>query len=119
MESVLEIERRINREIAADEKMRVDGGEARYYQVGRSALETILTGLEAAQIPAETIRRIADIPCGHGRVLRYLKAAFPDAEIAACDIMRDGVDYCSKTFGATAIYSKDKPEKIPLENNAF
>ena len=60
------------------------------------------------------VKRILDLPCGHGRVLRYLSAAFPEAEITACDIMREGVDFCASTFGAIPVYSQDDPQQIPL-----
>ncbi len=90
-----------------------------YFNCGRSALECIQQGLATASIPPKRIKRILDLPCGHGRVLRYLKAAFPEAEIAACDLLRDGVDFCSSTFGATAIYSCDEPEAIPLKAGSF
>ena len=40
----------------------------------------------------DALGRILDLPCGHGRVLRVLRAAFPGAELTACDIDRDAVD---------------------------
>ena len=54
------------------------------------------------------------MPCGHGRVLRTLRAAYPQAEIVACDIDTDGVDFCAKTFDAIPVYSKENPEEIDL-----
>jgi SAM-dependent methyltransferase len=60
-------------------------------------------------------RRILDLPCGHGRVLRALRAVFPNAEIVACDINRDGVDFCAAQFGATPVHSTADPREIPLE----
>jgi SAM-dependent methyltransferase len=90
-----------------------------YFHCGRSALDCIQKALHIASIPAHRITRILDLPSGHGRVLRYLRAAFPQAEIAACDLLRDGVDFCSSTFGATAIYSCDEPEAIPLKPTSF
>jgi SAM-dependent methyltransferase len=90
-------------------------GREHYFRVGQSALECIQKALDSASISPHRIKRILDLPCGHGRVLRYLKAAFPEAEITACDLLRDGVDYCSSMFGATALHSCDEPEDIPLE----
>ena len=43
----------------------------------------------------EEVARLLDLPCGHGRVMRYLRAAFPRAEITGCDLLRDGVDHCA------------------------
>jgi SAM-dependent methyltransferase len=54
---------------------------------------------------AEEPRRILDLPCGHGRVLRVMKRAFPGAAFTACDLERDGVDFCAAEFGATPVYS--------------
>src|SRR4051812_24162879 len=85
-----------------------------YFIAGRSALKAILVSLEAARVDPASVTRILDLPCGHGRVLRHLRAGFPAAEIAACDIDRDGVDFCARTFGATPIYSRDDPAEIPL-----
>jgi SAM-dependent methyltransferase len=60
-------------------------------------------------------RRILDLPCGHGRVLRALRAVFTDAELVACDINRDGVDFCAAQFGALPVYSTPDPRDIPLD----
>jgi len=60
-------------------------------------------------------RRILDLPCGHGRVLRALRAVFPDAEVTACDVNRDGVDFCAAQFGARPVYSTTDPREIPLD----
>ena len=90
-----------------------------YWQVGRSALDVVSQCLAAARKPAAEVTRILDFPCGHGRVLRYLKSAFPQAGITACDLTRDGVDFCAKTFGATPCYSHEDPAKVPLEPDAY
>ena len=70
-----------------------------YFSVGRSALENILAAMRLAG--CTTFHSILDLPCGHGRVLRHIRARFPDAALTACDINRDGVDFCAHTFSAT------------------
>jgi len=95
------------------------GDKDHYFGVGQSALECILCSLNAARVPVDQIRHILDLPCGHGRVLRYIKAAFPRSEITAGDLLRDGVDYCARTFGAIPLYSDEDPVKITLEPNTF
>lgn len=92
---------------------------AEYWVAGRSALEAIRAGLDAAGKPVSEIRRILDIPCGHGRVLRYLKVVFPNAELTACDLLRDGVDFCSSVLGAIPVYSHEDADKIPLEPSTY
>ncbi|MAE77965.1 MAG: methyltransferase type 12 [Planctomycetes bacterium] len=77
--------------------------ENHYASVGRSALRLIRLALLTAG--HESVERILDLACGHGRVLRMLQAAFPDAELTACDVDRHGVDFCAATFGATPVYS--------------
>ena len=53
--------------------------------------------------------------CGHGRVMRVLRAAFPAATLIACDIDRDGVDFCAQTFGAVPVYSDVDPANVRIE----
>src|SRR5262245_60754125 len=95
------------------------GDQDNYFRVGRSALDCISLSLQAAGKPASDVRYILDLPCGHGRVLRYLRAAFPGAEITACDLLRDGVDFCAATLGAIPVYSHDEPARIPLAEDGF
>jgi SAM-dependent methyltransferase len=96
-----------------------DGDPDFYFFCGRSALDCIEKALDVASISPDRITRILDLPCGHGRVLRWLKAAFPGATITACDLLRGGVDFCSSTFGAVGLYSCDEPEAIRLEPGGF
>jgi SAM-dependent methyltransferase len=86
---------------------------ANYLQSGRTALACI----RAAQLVSGTgpVQRILDLPCGHGRVLRVLKAAYPAAELVACDIDHDGVNFCVSQFGATGVYSVADPHAIPIQ----
>jgi len=104
--------------IAAADEMFTGDREA-YFSTGRSALHCINVSLMAAGIEAARIRTILDLPCGHGRVLRYLRETFPSAEITACDVKRDAVDYCAKTFGARALYSDEDVENIRVAPNSF
>lgn len=86
-----------------------------YWVAGRSALDAIRAGLDAAGKSGSEIRRILDLPCGHGRVLRYVKAAYPDAELTACDLLKDGVDFCASVLGAVPLYSHENSDEIPLK----
>lgn len=83
-----------------------------YLESGRTALRCVRAALAAAG--TADVRRILDLPCGHGRVLRVLKAAFPGAALTACDIDRGGVDFCAEQFGAEPVYSVEDPGRIPL-----
>jgi len=69
-----------------------------YYQVGLSAVRCIDEALESANL--KQIRTILDLPCGGGRVLRFLVHRFPDAEITACELAPGAAEFCARTFGA-------------------
>ncbi len=88
------------------------GNYDHYYAVGQSAVLNIRCALQLSQAPPPT--RILDLPCGHGRVLRALRAEYPGAEISACDIDLDGVEFCREEFGAVPIQSNEDCSKIPL-----
>lgn len=109
--------------ISPHEQMAATGRD-HYFQAGRSALARIRAGLAEAGRRADDpdpygVRTILDLPCGQGRVLRHLRHAFPNAEITACDVCREGVDFCAETFGAIPVYSKDDPEEIDLPRDHF
>jgi SAM-dependent methyltransferase len=93
-----------------DEMYRVDS--ERYFDWGKAALSSLRLALLAAGRDAPG--RVFDLPCGHGRVLRMLSAAFPGAELTACDIDPEAVDFCVRTFGARAVYASPDPRSIPL-----
>jgi SAM-dependent methyltransferase len=85
------------------------GDGAHYFSVGMSAIECVDEALESAG--QREVRNILDLPCGNGRVLRFLEARFPEASVTACDLEREAVDFCHRTFGARRLYSR-----IDLEN---
>jgi trans-aconitate methyltransferase len=103
----------LERGIAPDDAMLEPGeGPAGYFAVAQSALRCLRLAMLAAG--REQFQDILDFGCGHGRVLRVLKAAFPDARLTACDLLSAGPDYCASTFGATPVYSSKNPAEVPL-----
>lgn len=88
------------------------GNKEHYYSVGQSALDCINLALFAAGRDFKNIKKILDFPSGYGRVLRFLKAFFDDADVTACDVERDAVDFCYKVFGARPVYSSKRPADI-------
>jgi SAM-dependent methyltransferase len=90
------------------------GDRAHYFGVGKSALHAIETALAAASRSRNHIRKILDLPCGHGRVMRHLRAAFPHAQITACDLNHGAVDFCAQTFEAQPVYSNVDVGQIAL-----
>jgi len=92
--------------------MREAGWESQYFRVAEESLRAVVKAMLAAERTG--FARILDFPCGHGRVARALRAAFPAAELTVSDIDRDGVDFCARTFAATGVYSDAEPERIAL-----
>ena len=110
------------REISPRDQMHYAGrpfADEHYFHVGASSLRCIDVALRSAGIERIDIRRVLDMPCGHGRVMRYIRAEFPHAEITACDLDRDGVDFCAKAFGAHRLYSQEDIKSIALPGPGF
>ena len=100
------------REISPNDRMFDSKYPEAYFEVGESALSAIRLSMDAAG--KERLDTVLDFPCGHGRVLRAIKQAFPEAELTASDIDRDGVDFCVGTFGARGAYSDPDLAKVNL-----
>jgi SAM-dependent methyltransferase len=97
-------------EISPDDRMH--RSKIDYFDAGLSALRSIrLAMLESGR---EGFEEILDFGCGFGRVLRMLKASFPDARLTAADVRPDGVDFCARAFGATPVYSGHDPADLDL-----
>lgn len=78
------------------------GNGAHYFKVGLSAIGCIEAAIHASGL--SSVERVLDLPCGHGRVLRFLVQRFPKARFTASDLDRKGVDFCVRTFGAEGVY---------------
>jgi cyclopropane fatty-acyl-phospholipid synthase-like methyltransferase len=84
-----------------------------YPVAGQTALRCVRLAMLAAQL--QTADRILDFASGGGRVLRYLRAAFPDAAITACDVAEKQVEFCTRVFGAIGVVSDPDPQQIELD----
>jgi SAM-dependent methyltransferase len=86
------------------------GFEAQHYlEVGVSAIRCIDAAIDGAPV-----RRVLDLPCGYGRVLRFLKARFPDAAITACELEPEAIEFCASVFSVETVISNTKLQNIPL-----
>lgn len=85
----------------------------RYFETAHWSLRPIRLALLAARRTG--VASILDLPCGTGRIMRALRAEFPDARIVACDINREYVEFCAAAFDAVPVYSSEDPRSIPLE----
>lgn len=103
-------EKKILEAIAEDDEMWLSG-QPWYFSVGFDGLKNVWRALSLSRL--QGVRHILDLPCGHGRVARHLRAAFPGAELTFCDVNRSGVDFCSEALHGTAKYSS--PELTDVE----
>ena len=85
-----------------------------YFSVGRSAVEVIAAAIMASNI--QNVNKALDLACGYGRVLRHIVNLFPEAEFHACDLDKDGVEFCAETFGAIPIYSPEELTDLKFES---
>jgi SAM-dependent methyltransferase len=60
------------------------------------------------------VERVLDFGCGHGRVLRHLRPAFPGATVWGADIDRDAVAFCTDHLGAHPAFSTDDFARLDL-----
>lgn len=103
-----------NRTLSPRDGMVSPGLEDQYFDLGRRALDLILFSAELCDKPHYP--DILDLPCGHGRVLRWLRAQYHYANITACDLERDGVDFCARELGAIPVYSEPDLRQLPFKS---
>ncbi len=96
----------VSKKISENDEMFADN-EHHYFSVGENALREVLAFLGDFK-PS----KILDLPCGHGRVARYLVAQFPESELDVADLNEDGAHFCVSEFGATML--KSQPEFATL-----
>jgi len=101
-----------DRTLALQDGMVAAENPEQYFDLGRRALELIQFSSVLCDKPHYPA--ILDLPCGHGRVLRWLRAHYQYAKITACDLDRDGVDFCAKQFGAAPVYSHADLRQLPF-----
>jgi SAM-dependent methyltransferase len=92
-----------------------EGDAAHYFSVGRSALQCIRLALLAGR--KEHVASVLDFGCGFGRVLRVLKAAFPEARLTACDLSQDAIGFCERTFRAEPVKSSEDIDQIRIQGS--
>lgn len=98
----------------ADQDEMSQGGEVHYFETGLSALKNIAAVVTGMGKDRNQIEHVLDFPCGYGRVMRYTKAYFPNAEFYGSEIEQRYLDYCEKTFNTKVFLSKDKFEEINI-----
>jgi len=99
---------RVDLRVIQDDGMETN--DAHYLSVGASALDAILSavGLGGRADPV----RILDFGSGAGRVTRWLRAAYPTAQLCCCDLRPQDVEFCREVFGAETWVSGTDVEAI-------
>jgi SAM-dependent methyltransferase len=92
-----------------------NGNMVAYLLGGAGSLRAIERGRQAAGIA--DVRSILDFGCGHGRALRVLRLAYPDARLVGCDVDRDGVEFCRTVLGVEAFVSHPDPREIRVDEH--
>jgi SAM-dependent methyltransferase len=100
---------RVNLDLSGDDGM-YRGHDWHYLSCGASALNVILTAVQLADRPSPGA--ILDFGAGAGRVTRWLRAAYPEAQISSCDIRQQDMAFCETTFGAKTWVSDYKISKL-------
>ncbi|MDO1447621.1 class I SAM-dependent methyltransferase [Rhodocytophaga aerolata] len=95
----------INEKIHPKDEMYIKGKEDHYFKVGLSAISCIEKALIVSGVKRESINNILDFPCGYGRVMRFLRAYFPQATIAGSEIDENYLEFCQKEFACLPILS--------------
>jgi SAM-dependent methyltransferase len=95
--------------ISPDDEM-YNGDGDHYFKVGLSAIDCLDEALQRAR--STTVKEILDLPCGYGRVLRFLVHRFPQARITACELMPNAIRFCAETFGAAPAQSSYDLEEL-------
>ncbi len=90
--------------------MYVPGQASHYLTVGLSALRAIQAALTATG--KTDIKKILDLPCGYGRVLRVLKVRYPEAEIFAAELNRQALRFCTEEFSVRSFESRVEFDEV-------
>src|SRR5437763_14885025 len=59
--------------------------------------------------------RFLSFASGYWPVLRFLVCRFSGACFTACDLDRQAVEFCSRTFGASPLYSKSDFREVEID----
>src|SRR5437016_10513244 len=87
------------------------GNGAQYFKVGLSAIRCIDAAIHQGCL--DRVDNILDLPCGGGRVLRFLAVHY-SAKIWAGDLQRDMVGFCAREFGAVPVHSSTDFDQLSI-----
>jgi SAM-dependent methyltransferase len=88
----------VSREVSPLDTMLDGSGIDAYLDIGKSAADQCKRALGDRQAS-----RILDFPCGYGRVTRWFRNEWPNAEIFGVETDINALEFVTKTFGITPI----------------
>lgn len=72
-----------------------------YFQVGREALALVQGAARLAGVGP--ITAILDLPSGYGRIARWLRTAYPGAQLTVSDTQQAAVTFCVERLGTAGV----------------
>jgi SAM-dependent methyltransferase len=97
---------------SAKDIMLVRATPAEYLMVGASAMTALHAGIPS--LAAQPPQRVLDFGCGHGRVARFFRAAWPSADLQVCDVDFAGVAFCLSHLGLRGFQVGTDPRAMHL-----
>jgi SAM-dependent methyltransferase len=96
---------------ADDAMLRSEAPEhlAHYASDAQSAIANIEDSLERVGRRWADVDAFLDLPCGYGRVTRFLVQQLEPGRVTACDVDRQGVRFCAAEFGVHGIVAERDP----------
>ena len=106
---------KLPRRIHKNESGYLTDGGLHYLKVGLSAMSCIQTAIQASQ--ANPPHSILDFPCGYGRVMRFLKVAYPKACLEGADLDKKAIRFCRRYLDARTSLSQNDFDTLNLGNS--
>lgn len=103
----------ISLKIHKNDEMYVPYKAQHYLSVGLSAIKCIDSALEQLEVNRE-VKSILDFPCGYGRVLRFLRAKYPEAEIIGGEREKHALNFCRREFSIKPLVSRSGFSQLHL-----
>ena len=85
-----------------------------YLEVGFEACRIIRSLALQSGIDADKPLTFLDLPCGFGRVARWVKAFFPNSSLYVSDVMPDAQSFCASSFEGIEVNCYREIERIKL-----
>lgn len=105
--------KRVSLRVDPQDGMYQDWGGTYYLSAGLTGVRCVERAVETA-LGGKAVRSILDFPSGYGRVLRFLRVAFPKAKILASDIHAEALAFCRRVFGVDTALSNEDFSRMEL-----